>query len=87
MFGTAVPVNAFLVGMARAGRNRHTNGHVREEEWTCEKLGSERFGAGQVGRGEHGPYGKRRSGIELGYGLIQDIFVRLFLGNFGLGRI
>jgi len=83
----AVPVNDFVASCTTPGKNRHTNRDVREDECTGEKFGCKRLGAGQVGWGEHGPDGQRRSRFERRYGLVENIFVRLFLGNFGLGRI
>ena len=82
-----MPFHDLFAGAANSGRNRHPDGQVREEKWTAKKLGGKGFSAGQVGRGEQRPHGKRRSWFERRYGLIQNIFGRLFFGNFGLGGI
>jgi len=86
-FGTAMLVKDSVVFGANPGRNRRTDRHVRKEEATGEKLGGNRFAAGQVGRGEHGTDGQRQYRVDLGYRLVENIFGRLFFGNFGLGGV
>ena len=79
-----MPVHHLGVVVAKPRRNRHPDRHVREEEAAGEKLGGSWFATGQFGRGEHGPDGQGWRQFDPRYRLIQNIFLRLLIGNFGL---
>jgi hypothetical protein len=78
-------VNDFASAAVSLG-NRNIDRNIREVERPAEKLRWGWLTAGQVWREEHWPH-RQRGCFESRYGLVQNILVRLFVGNLGLGLI
>jgi hypothetical protein len=84
-FGTTVPVDDYAV-VADSRRNRHTAPQIREEECSGEKFRSGWPATGQLRWSENGPdrHGGRIKSCD---GLIENVFVRLFVRNLRHGFI